>query len=317
MSPIDYPQNYVTRIHLNTKGDRIALIDFCLKEKEQYIAIGWHKVYTTYLNADESSFNDYMNAIKKYAIEIDHKNEKSYRTNPALSVFKEAKENDLFWTRDCDGFYWICRVIGSVRCYHDEHMDIGAIIPVKAYMFGKEVPGRIKASFTRSAGGTTEKIKDFEMIEFSKYAYNSRSKTEYYKMNMEKQHDSIINLLPDFDLEELVILFIQKEFGYYLLPSSIAKKSTSVKVECEFINNNGNKAVVQVKGGKSIHLNSADLMNYEDNGYNVYLYSQGGVTIADKSHAVEITISQLEKFYEDNIDILPNNLIIWKDIYQL
>ena len=50
--------------------------------------------------------------------------------------------NDLFWTRDLNGVYWICRVKKTAKAYLNKELDIGAILPVEAYEFGLEVPGR-------------------------------------------------------------------------------------------------------------------------------------------------------------------------------
>jgi len=44
------------------------------------------------------------------------------RLNPALNIFRAAKENDLFWTRDLDGVYWICRAKGGAEAYCDVAM---------------------------------------------------------------------------------------------------------------------------------------------------------------------------------------------------
>jgi hypothetical protein len=202
------------------------------------------------------------------------KNTYKTRLNHALNIFLCAKENDLFWTRDLNGFYWICRAIGKaqVRCIPD--MDIGAIIPVKAYKYGLEVPGQIKASFNRPRGGTCEDIRYFSIVEYSKKIYNELSGTSTYLIN--HVSNDLLSNLPDFDLEELVISYIQLKEDYYILSNFIANKSTTIKIECEFIHRSKDKlkkAVVQVKGGKYEQLNALDYKEFADNGYTVYLFA--------------------------------------------
>ena len=148
-----------------------------------------------------------------------------------MNIFKNAKKNDLFWTRDLNGIYWICRVKEVAKVYLNKKLDIGAVLPVEAYAFGLEVPGQLKASFNRPNGGITEKLKDLNIIEYSKFVFNKLSNEEFYDVNLNIA-DNIIDNLPAFELEELVISYIQIVEGYYLLSNSIANKSTTVKIEC-------------------------------------------------------------------------------------
>ena len=233
---IIYEKDYVTRINLKTDtGHREKLIDFCLNGKNKFLAIGWSCV-----NIESGQYSDFYNAVKVY-LHSQHK-----RINPALNIFSYAEVNDLFWTRDMNGVYWICRVIDTAKVYLNKTLDIGAILPVEAYEFGLEVPGQIKASFNRPNGGITEKVKGINIIEYSKSVFNQLSGKNYYGINLNITNDLIANL-PDFELEELVISYLQIVKGYYLLSNSIANKSTTVKIECQLISrdvNNVKKAVV-------------------------------------------------------------------------
>ena len=262
---IIYKKDYVTRINLKTDtNQREKLIDFCLHDKNQFLAIGWSCV--DFKTDDYSAFYDtvvaYVHGQKR-------------RLNPALNIFKDACVNDLFWTRDLNGVYWICRVTEPAKAYLNKDLDIGAVLPVKAYAFGLEVPGQIKASFNRSRGGIVERLKDSTIIEYSKYVYNKLSKKDYYEVNLNIANN-IIDNLPAFELEELVISYIQIVEGYYLLSNSIANKSTTVKIECQFISrdiNNVKKAVVQVKAKQATALDALSFKAYEDKGYYIYLYA--------------------------------------------
>ena len=235
------------------------MVDFCLNNSEQYVGIGWSRLSEGIKSND---FQEYYNRIKQ----------ESGKANPAINIFQNAKVDDLFWTRDLNGIYWICRVKSRAEVICDKLMDIGSLIPVEAYNFGMQVPGQIKASFNRVNGGTAGYIRDKIIIEYSKLIFNLLSKSNYYKVIPSK--GAVLDNLPAFDLEELVISYLQIKENYYVLSNSIAKKSTTIKIECEMISrdiNNPRKAVVQVKGKKAKELDALDFKQYVDEGYLVYL----------------------------------------------
>ena len=306
---ITYEKDYVTRINLKTDtNQREKLIDFCLHDKNQFLAIGWSCV--DFKTDDYSAFYDtvvaYVHGQKR-------------RLNPALNIFKDACVNDLFWTRDLNGVYWICRVTEPAKAYLNKDLDIGAVLPVKAYAFGLEVPGQIKASFNRSRGGIVERLKDSTIIEYSKYVYNKLSKKDYYEVNLNIANN-IIDNLPAFELEELVISYIQIVEGYYLLSNSIANKSTTVKIECQFISrdiNNVKKAVVQVKAKQASELDACGFKAYEDKGYYIYLYAPKIKNLDIMKNVIKISTEELQDFYVKYKAILPESITQFENLFNI
>ena len=301
---------YVTRINLKTSSNyRKRLIDFCLNSVNQCLAIGWSYVYTSNERKSEiQSYQDYYYAVKQSVKRINH----------ALNVFWYAKENDLLWTRDLDGYYWICRVTNIAQPYFDENMDIGAVLPIEAYKVGLDVPGQIKASFNRPMAGTTEIIKDELITEFSKYIFNIKSGKSFYEYN-DNNRDFLKNL-PDFELEELVISYLQLKENYYVLSNSIANKSTTIKIECELISRdilNPRKAVVQVKGGYRKEVNALDFQAFSDSGYFVYLFAPNVCNKDKVKNIIEITKEELLSFYKEYRLILPDSITKWENIFNL
>ena len=241
------------------------------------------------------------------------------RLNPALNIFNEARVNDLFWTRDLDGVYWICRVTEPAKAYSNKDLDIGAVLPIEAYKFGLEVPGQIKASFNRPNGGITEKIKNINIIEYSKFMFNTLSGKNYYDINLNIANNVIENL-PDFELEELVISYLQIVKGYYLLSNSIANKSTTVKIECQLISrdvNNVKKAVVQVKGPKAQVLDALDFKDYEDKGYYIYLYAPYIDNLEKMKNTICISDKELYAFYREYKAILPESITQFENLFNI
>ena len=296
--------DYVARIHLKRDDNiRNELIDFCLNNSEQYVAIGW-----SWLSEDIKldDFQEYYNRIKK----------KNGKAHPAINVFRDAKIDDLFWTRDLSGNYWICKVKSSAIVVCDTHLDIGSVIPVDAFNVGMQVPGQIKSSFNRPLGGTIEKIRDKSIIEYSKLIFNKFSKKNYFEVTT--YSGGLLDNLPEFDLEELVISYLQIKENYYVLSNSIAKKSTTMKIECEMISrdiNNPRKAVVQVKGKKANELDALEFKQYVDDGYLVYLYGPKIINLDQIENVIKIEDSDLLTFYEENKSILPASITQWEDLF--
>ena len=52
-----------------------------------------------------------------------------------------------------------------------------------------------------------------QILEFSRYAFNAVSKTEKYQV--EPINGNLLDNLPEFELEELVIDYIQLKYNYY------------------------------------------------------------------------------------------------------
>ena len=296
--------DYVARLHLKTNTDfRQEMVDFCLNNSEQYVGIGWSRLSEGIKSND---FQAYYNRIKQ----------ESGKANPAINIFQNAKVDDLFWTRDLNGIYWICRVKSRAEVICDRLMDIGSLIPVEAYNFGMQVPGQIKASFNRVNGGTAGYIRDKIIIEYSKLIFNLLSKSNYYKVIPSK--GDVLDNLPAFDLEELVISYLQIKENYYVLSNSIAKKSTTIKIECEMMSrdiNNPRKAVVQVKGKKAKELDALDFKQYVDEGYLVYLYAPRVINLDKIENVVRIGDNDLLDFYEKYKLILPASITQWEDLF--
>ena len=297
--------DYVARLHLKTNTcHRQEMVDFCLNNSEQYVAIGWSRLSEGITSDD---FREYYNRIKQ----------ENGKANPAINIFRNAKVDDLLWTRDLNGNYWICKVKSPVKVVCDKRMDIGALIPVEAYNFGMQVPGQIKASFTRINGGTSGYIRDGIIVEYSKLVFNQLSQSNYYQVI--PYVGGLLDNLPDFDLEELVISYLQVKENYYVLSNSIAKNSTTIKIECEMMSRdveNPRKAVVQVKGKKARELNALDFKQYVEEGYIVYLHAPKISNLDQLKNVVRIYDSTLLDFYEKNKPILPASITQWEDLFR-
>ncbi|CYU66846.1 Uncharacterised protein [Streptococcus suis] len=295
---------YVARINLKTGTEfRNELIDFCLKSDEQFLAIGWSRIYG---ENKSLTFYEYYDRIRQ----------ESSKVNTVLNIFKDAVLDDLFWTRDLDGNYWICRVTGPVVMKRDHRLDYGALLPVKAFKVGTQVPGQIKAAFNRANAGTAQRIRESVILEYSKAVYNELSNENYYEIS--HLEGNLLDNLPDFDLEELVIAFIQIKYNYYVLSNSIARKSTTIKVECEFLSRNTDqpkKAIVQVKGKKATPLDALQFADFLQDGYEVFLHAPTIVNSENLNNLIVITPGELLEFYHQYKAVLPASITQWEKLY--
>ena len=312
----------VVRIHLKTGGtegavNRENLMDFCLRNQAaQYVVVGWSCAYEG-ASTPVKSFDDYYRAVREWNEKEKQKYGGTYRMNPAINRFYYTKENDLFWTRDTDGNHWICRAKGGAEAYLDETLDIGARVPVEAYPCGIDVPGQIKASFTRARGGIAETLRDDLIVDYSQYMFNKLSGRSVYTVSRATS-ESILDNLPPFDLEELVISYIQVAKGYYVLSNSLAQNSTTIKIECEFRSrdkDNPKRAVVQVKGGKDKEIDALDYAAYDRAGYVMYFFAPSVLNIEKLTNGVWITREELLNFYSEYKAILPDSITQWESLF--
>ena len=303
-------KHHVFRINLKTATkDRQKLIDFCLNHKEQYVAIGWSCAYEGWWKDEIHTYKQYYMHAKRWSWRYEK------RADPAWKIFYETRKDDLFWTRDLDGNYWICRAKGEATAKYDEELDIGAVVPVEAYKVGIEVPEQISGSFNRR---TAQRLYGSWIEAYSKSVFNKNN----------KKYDSIENILNNLfevlspkALEELVIDYLQLKKNYYVLFKSIMNYSTNAKIECEFRARNMKqpikKAVVKVEPLK--FRGTLDAQNYESyvkDGYKVYLFGPKDhvVNVNQVKNCERITEEELMDFYHTYKSILPDSITKWENI---
>ena len=115
-----------------------------------------------------------------------------------------------------------------------------------------------------------------------------------------------------------MISYIQVKYDYYVLSNSIASKSTTIKVECEFLSRDPKrvrKAVVQVKGRKAEALDALQFTDFTQNGYEVFLFAPEVLNADKVDNIVVITPNELLDFYENYKVILPDSITQWENLF--
>lgn len=290
------------RLHLKTNADehggsREDLVKYC--KENSFLAIGWSYLY---LNHSIKNTEELLEIAVKEIGQVPR----------TLRAFSRIKVDDLIWTRDLNGVYYLCRVLQEPESFNNYALDIGCIVKVKMYEIGTSVPGTIVSRFSQPRSGTLQAVIDSSMEVYAKKLYNERANENYYIIEENVDYD-LCNLLPALDLEELVIDYLQIKYNYYLSKNSVAKLDTTIKVECELFSRdpkNPTAAVVQVKNGNA-SVSLEEYVPYVEAGKKVFLF------FANQKYNHKISgiecISKLElyNFAKDYYEILPPSISCW------
>ena len=290
------------RIHLKTDAKaREKLIDYCLHSKSPRIAIGWSNLHKTF--TEMKSGYDLSEAYKQ----------QEGKTKRPLACFAKLKKDDLVWTRDLNGIYYLCRVTEEPKAECSVDLDIGATASVEVNKIDTSIPGGIIARFTRPLSPTIETIWDANCIEYSKYIYNKIKGIKKYEIDPTFEFD-LIKMLPPQDMEELVLDYIQIKYDYYLSKNSVAPLSTTVKIECElFPRKEGlSPAVCQVSyKGSGEKFTSNYYQDYVKAGKQVFLFFAEHEYDAPREGITCIKKKDIIDFANQYKDFLPPSIRIW------
>jgi len=318
------------RIHLKTAagknghegGSRQELIDRCLFSDQPCLAIGWSYLYNDY---KIESFSDYLDAFLK---EKSNGSQTKFKHSVPY-FFSKLEPDDLIWARDLNGIYYLCRVTDKPRhfdCTADRfRLDIGAVIDVEVLKAGSSIPGFITSRFYSTNGSqpTLQAINNNHMLEYSQRLYNQLSGTERYPSAATKY--DIFELLDAWDLEELVIDYLQVKYNYYLSKNSITRQDSTVKIECElfprkFPRNGPSRksAVVQVK----VRRDTSQPWDYYDNYYfnenkEVFIFYADEDYSGYRKEIHTISRKELCDFIREHRSMLPGCISRWCDLCQL
>ena len=291
----------VFRIHIRPKicaNKQRKAFEYCLKHS--VLGMGWSVEET---GKSRLSWDKYIAAasVKK---EYDN----------VLSVcylHREVKENDLIWTRDTDGFYYLGRVVSPWEYLaNEETLQIDIVnfcrceeilcIPVGA------VPGKVVASFR--PGRTIQAIRSETVDIYSQLLWNGISGSQHYSPQSPSTNN-IYEFLDDQTTEDAVAIYLQMR-GWLYIPAS--RRPDTMGYEYVLINRETfEEAVVQVKTGNTPL----------DRGYRskietekVFLFqSYGKYTGSDYDQVECIDPDDLRTFLFNNRDILPQSITRWVD----
>ena len=281
---------YLFRIHTRPGGgsaDMKETFDYCLNKG--LLGVGWR----TETNKNTTDWGQYYAEASKT-----HEN-----LNICKYIKKWVNSDDLVWTRDINGEYYLAKVISGWEYFIyqeaiDKDIDIANIFRV---VFKKidieQVPGKVVACFR--APRTIQEIADDKALEYSKHLWNDLSNENVYKVDATKFSD-IFMMLDDEETEDLVFLYLQN-LGWYVVPNS--RKADTMAYEFYLIHKKTKeKAIVQVKTGHT-SLTPKDWSNRKEK---VFLFQSNELYKGSNfSNVCTIKRNELSDFLKDSLEWLP------------
>lgn len=281
---------YLFRIHIRPGGGSASMeetFDYC--RKNGLLGVGWR----IESNSNTTDWDKYFTEASKI-----HDN-----LNVCKYINKWVGKDDLVWTRDTSGEYYLAKVTSGWEYFVDQEaidkdIDIANVFRVEFKKVDIDrVPGKVVACFR--APRTIQEIADDKAVEYSKFLWNSITNSNTYEVDRTKFSD-LFMMLDDEETEDLVFLYLQS-LGWYVVPNS--RKADTMSFEYLSIDpNTGERALTQIKTG-NVSLNKDDYKGYK---YKIFLFQSNELYEgADSSNVNTITRKQLTDFLNTSLKWLP------------
>ncbi len=288
----------VWRINLKTGGEKCQ--EFCLERN--IVGVGWPVEWQGPNNLDWETY------VKLGTEDYYNKGDKGW--GPAVNAMKERmRENDLCWTRNNKGTYFLGRIKSDWRFEHTPEFRNADILNVRDCDWQEvgtldKVPGKIIRSFIPSR--TLQEVHDKNIQIFSQFTYNILAGTEVYTIGDIGNPDLFSFLSPD-DCEDLVGCYLQVKEGYMIVPST-CKNDTMDHEYVLMDRGTGDPALVQVKTGYV----DLSLAEYARSTEKVYLFTSDGAYTGDCPENVRCVEKQdLLEFVNKYEAVLPQKVQTW------
>lgn len=272
---------------------------FCLERN--ILGVGWQVNQLGDVNWD------------KYIAEAKGKYKKYGRKfTAAINAIKNRmKVDDLCWTRDKNGNYFLGIITSDWRYDSSEECSLADVVNIRSCEWHNVgtvdiVPGKIVNSYI--SGSTVQQVKGNNILSYSQYLANKISKNNRYDIT--KSDEGFISLISSEDCEDIVAIYMQKIHGYMMIPSS-CKKDTAVYEYVMKHHITGEKAVAQVKHG-NVNL---DQDKYKNINAQTFLLTTKGKYIGSPAENVHcLDAEKLIQFATDNYSLMPDRVQNWIDL---
>lgn len=287
------------RLHLKPSptppNTHLQVVDYCFKNN--IAGIGWP------VEKFPSSVTEYQELAKK-----------RYDSKPSSVNFaSKPLIGEYIWARDRVGQYYLGKIM-SDWYYSDnqDHLDLDIPNQRKCnwLIIGNEqnVPGKIVASFRarRTFQSIATSSDDSAMEEFSAWRFNNLPESGRNNQNIKLPDvHTFFQMVSSYDCEDLVGLYLQRQYGYCLIPSS-CKIDTFAYEYLLKDPETGESVGVQVKQGK----NSLD-NSLSKSADKIFLFTtQGSVSPVDENVTV-IQPEDLFVFVTRNANLIPDSVKMW------
>lgn len=280
----------VYRIHIRPSGGRAdgrTTFDYCLHHG--VLGVGWR-------TKSQRSTKDWS-VYEAEAREL----------HPSLAVCsyieRHVRPNDLVWTRDLDGRYYLARVTSSWEYWSTEEaitedIDIANVffcdirqVPTEA------VPGMVVASFR--APRSIQAVNEAHAQAFTKRLWNDLAGENTYDVDRAAYNDPFM-MLDDRETEDLLFLYLQTR-GWFVLPST--RRKDTMSFEYGLVNPRQNVvAWAQVKTGNT----PLDPSSYAKYPHPVFLFEPNEIyTSVPPENVTCVSRSEMLGFIDESMGWLP------------
>jgi hypothetical protein len=282
----------IYRLHIRPKGGKASVktaFNYCLEHG--VLGVGWRITDSI----DEISWEEYSSQAKQQFPNIDTVNYLKTRIKP----------NDLIWTRDALGDYYLAKVRSEWKYYNtieanEEDIDIANVVEVDFIKIPtNEVPGKVIACFR--ATRTLQAINSEFVSEYSKYIWNKKSDKNIFNDITIKQNN-IFDFIDSEELEDLVFVYLQLN-NYIIVPNS--RKADTMSYEyCAIDKQTKSNYLVQIKSGNT----PLDFKKYQYTNENYILFQSNNLYInisLENEKTKVISREVIDEFIKTSFEYLP------------
>lgn len=232
---------------------------------------------------------------------------RSWSSAATVLLYKLAP-NDLIWTRNRAGAYFLGRIVGDWEYRTgDEYTkaDIINVRPCEWVHVGTmdNVPGAVINGFRPNR--TVQRVKSSSALLFSRYLY-AKLRGEDLPAAGTGEAD-VLGLLSPEDLEDVVAVYLQVVKRYIMFPSTC--KTDTMAVECLFASpEDGRRVGVQVKSGRTA-IDRDDYLAFDGT---MYLFAASGQYRGSPNpRCVCLAPDEMRSFVYQNRRIMPGRIQRW------
>lgn len=289
----------VFRIHIRPQGGLANAkfsFNYCLQEG--LLGVGWQSKSQN----NNASWEEY----EKDAFEVYGKK---------LAGVKYLKNNihinDLIWTRDTKGNYYLARVESEWEYFSSKEAQDADIVNIVRCQIIKvpsvdDVPGKIVACFRPAR--TVQAIRDKTANQYSKFLWNKLVGKEQYPLPV-GEFENVFSFLSSEEAEDVIFIYLQEK-GWIVIPNS--RKADTMSYEFYLVNRKTKeRAIVQVKTGHT----PLSPKKWEHWKEKVFLFQANNNYTGISGDNVEcISPNDIESFMHENKEIMPSSILHCLDI---
>ena len=223
-------------------------------------------------------------------------------------LHQHVQPNNLIWTRDTSGKYYLAQVQSPweyVDTEDSRNADMVNRVQCRILEIPQadDVPGKIVASFRPNRA--IQGIRDPTAFFYSQLLWNQLTESEDYSPESIGSQN-IFSYLDAETTEDVIFLYLQMQ-DWLVIPNS--RKADTMSYEFVAIHRDtSERAIVQVKTGRS-RLNREGWENFDEK---IFLFQSNGLYYgAEGSNVICLQPRVIEEFMQNRVAIMPRAVERW------